>query len=158
MRAGRPCVVQLLNYRKRGDPFINYLSVTPIHDAAGRLSHYVGVQSDITELVARKRAELAARHAAAAAEAATEAKSQFLARMSHEIRTPLNGPFFFFFSRFLFLFLREKERGSEARELSLFSFMLVFSSHPPPPSSLESKKTKPKKASSPSASCSPSRR
>ena len=84
-------MVQLLNYRKRGDPFINYLSVTPIHDASGRLSHYVGVQSDITELVARKRAELAARHAAAAAEAATEAKSQFLARMSHEIRTPLNG-------------------------------------------------------------------
>ena len=91
VRAGRPAVVQLLNYRKNGDPFVNYLSVTPIHDASGTLTHYVGVQSDISELVARKRAELAARHAAAAAEAATEAKSQFLARMSHEIRTPLNG-------------------------------------------------------------------
>lgn len=43
---------------------MNYLSVTPIRDAAGRLSHFVGVQSDITELVNHKKAELAAKHAA----------------------------------------------------------------------------------------------
>ncbi len=56
---------QLLNYKKNGDPFVNYLSLTPIHDAAtGRLTHYVGVQSDITELVNHKKAELAAKHAA----------------------------------------------------------------------------------------------
>ncbi len=48
-------------------------------------------QSDITQLVNSKKSELAARHAAMQAAAATEAKSQFLARMSHEIRTPLNG-------------------------------------------------------------------
>ncbi|KAG2446816.1 hypothetical protein HYH02_008376 [Chlamydomonas schloesseri] len=89
---GKSCVVQLLNYKKNGDPFVNYLSLTPIHDAAtGRLTHYVGVQSDITELVNHKKAELAAKHAALQAAVATEAKSQFLARMSHEIRTPLNG-------------------------------------------------------------------
>ena len=46
------------------DAFVNYLSVTPIRDAAGRLSHFVGVQSDITELVNHKKAELAAKHAA----------------------------------------------------------------------------------------------
>ncbi|KAK9840570.1 hypothetical protein WJX81_001725 [Elliptochloris bilobata] len=91
MREGSPCVVQLLNYKKNGDAFVNYLSVTPIRDQAGRLSHFVGVQSDITELVNHKKAELAAKHAAVQAAAATEAKSQFLARMSHEIRTPLNG-------------------------------------------------------------------
>ncbi|KXZ53572.1 hypothetical protein GPECTOR_6g489 [Gonium pectorale] len=89
---GKACVVQLLNYKRTGDPFVNYLSLTPIHDAlTGRLTHFVGVQSDITELVNHKRAELAAKHAALQAAVATEAKSQFLARMSHEIRTPLNG-------------------------------------------------------------------
>jgi signal transduction histidine kinase len=49
------------------------------------------LQSDITELVNHRQAELAAKHAALQAAAATEAKSQFLARMSHEISTPLNG-------------------------------------------------------------------
>lgn len=61
---GRACVVQLMNYRKNGDAFVNYLSVTPIHDASGVLTHYVGIQSDITELVNHKKAELAAKHAA----------------------------------------------------------------------------------------------
>jgi len=88
----KPCVVEIMNYRRSGDPFINYLSLTPIFDPTGRtLTHMVGVQSDITELVAHRRGELAAKHAALAAAAATEAKSTFLARMSHEIRTPLNG-------------------------------------------------------------------
>ncbi|GAX73158.1 hypothetical protein CEUSTIGMA_g611.t1 [Chlamydomonas eustigma] len=91
IKLGRPCVVQILNYKKNGDPFVNYLSVTPIRNSNGMLTHYVGIQSDITELVNHKKAELAAKHAAVQAAAATEAKSQFLARMSHEIRTPLNG-------------------------------------------------------------------
>lgn len=63
-RLGKSCVVQLLNYRRNGDAFVNYLSVTPIHNDAGVLTHYVGIQSDITELVNHKKAELAAKHAA----------------------------------------------------------------------------------------------
>jgi phosphoserine phosphatase RsbU/P len=50
----RECHVELLNYRKDGDPFWNRLSITPVRDASGKLTHYVGVQSDITD---RKRAE-----------------------------------------------------------------------------------------------------
>lgn len=50
----RPCVVELLNYRKDGSTFWNRLSITPVRNAAGKTTHYIGVQSDITR---RKEAE-----------------------------------------------------------------------------------------------------
>ena len=62
---GKPSVVQLLNYKKNGDPFINYLSITPIHDSRGHVTHFVGIQSDVSDLVNHKKAELAAKHEAA---------------------------------------------------------------------------------------------
>jgi PAS domain S-box-containing protein len=48
IRNGRPCAVELLNYRKDGTTFWNALSLSPVHDDAGRLTHYVGVQTDVT--------------------------------------------------------------------------------------------------------------
>lgn len=52
------------NYKRNGDPFVNYLSVTPIFSAKGRLSHFVGIQADVTDLTSHKQAALAATHAA----------------------------------------------------------------------------------------------
>ena len=50
IRKDRPCVVEILNYRKDGSTFWNRLSITPLKDKSGKTTHYVGVQSDITEL------------------------------------------------------------------------------------------------------------
>jgi two-component system, NtrC family, sensor kinase len=42
------CHVVLKNYRKDGTPFWNELSLTPLVDEKGRLTHYIGMQHDIT--------------------------------------------------------------------------------------------------------------
>ncbi len=56
-------------------------------DAAGEPLRVVGVLSDITD----RRALQEARTETLAAQAANQAKTEFLSRMSHELRTPLNG-------------------------------------------------------------------
>lgn len=75
VRKEQECSVQLLNYRKDGTPFWNRLSITPVRDAAGALTHFVGVQSDVT---AQKRAEEALRQANRKLEEANKRMAQDL--------------------------------------------------------------------------------
>ncbi|HLO48527.1 MAG TPA: PAS domain S-box protein [Kamptonema sp.] len=54
LEEGRECQVVLQNYRKDGTPFWNELSISPVYNARRYLTHFVGIQTDITE---RKRSE-----------------------------------------------------------------------------------------------------
>lgn len=61
----RECVVEILNYRRDGSPFWNRLSITPVRDERGEVTHYIGIQSDVT---ARREAENGLRRAKEALE------------------------------------------------------------------------------------------
>jgi PAS domain S-box-containing protein len=104
----KPIEIEVLNYKKEGEPFWVELSIVPVANENGWFTHWVSVQRDITERKnaeeIRTRVRIAEANNASlqdmtnelrlaldAAESANVAKSQFLANMSHEIRTPLNG-------------------------------------------------------------------
>ena len=48
---GEGCLVTLRNYRKDGSMFWNELSISPVHDTDGNLTHYIGIQKDVTARV-----------------------------------------------------------------------------------------------------------
>ncbi|MGM0768964.1 MAG: chemotaxis protein CheB [Pseudomonadota bacterium] len=48
------CKELILNYRKDGTPFWNRLSVAPV-TSDGKLTHYLGIQSDVSDMVFRQK-------------------------------------------------------------------------------------------------------
>ncbi|TVZ28429.1 PAS domain S-box-containing protein [Gillisia sp. Hel_I_86] len=48
---GESCNVIVRNYRKDGTMFWNDISITPVHNERNRLTHFIGVQNDVTNKV-----------------------------------------------------------------------------------------------------------
>ncbi|WP_372593990.1 SpoIIE family protein phosphatase [Actinotalea sp.] len=54
---GRSATVTLLNYRRDGTPFWNQISISPVADDDGLVTHWVGIQVDVTAQVERADAQ-----------------------------------------------------------------------------------------------------
>jgi adenylate cyclase len=56
INTGKHCTVILLNYRQDGTPFWNELTISPIYDENDQLTHFIGVQSDVSDRVRAEKA------------------------------------------------------------------------------------------------------
>jgi len=50
LREERDCHLTLKNYRKDGTPFWNELFISPVRDDHGKVTHFIGTQTDVTAL------------------------------------------------------------------------------------------------------------
>ena len=93
IRDGREWSGIVRNYRQDGTRFWNELSISPVRDSAGKLTHFVGVQTDITS---RKQAEQELQHGEASMRALYETLQQqvhrdrLLRQITQEIRAQLD--------------------------------------------------------------------
>ena len=78
IEAGEATSVELRNYRRDGEVFWNEVTIAPLRDSRGTVTHYVGFQRDVTR---RKRAERAATERAARIERERSTQERLLERL-----------------------------------------------------------------------------
>ncbi|MBW4040236.1 MAG: PAS domain-containing protein [Acidobacteria bacterium] len=81
--AGREVTVVLKNFRKDGSPFWNELSLSPIRNRQGEVTHFVGIQTDVTSRVEFEDALRESEKLAAVGRLASS--------IAHEINNPLES-------------------------------------------------------------------
>ncbi len=86
IRQGTEAKAELRNYRKDGSLFWNELYIAPVKDQRGRLTHFIGIQTDITQ---RKHQEIELAHKTRELAHSNAELQQFAYVASHDLQEPL---------------------------------------------------------------------
>ena len=86
LREGTEAKAELRNYRKDGSPFWNELYIAPVKDQRGKLTHFIGIQTDVTQ---RKRQETELANKTRELAQSNAELQQFAYVASHDLQEPL---------------------------------------------------------------------
>ena len=106
VKTGREAKAIVRNFRRDGVAFWNELAISPIRNHQGQLTHFVGIQQDVT---ARVEFEAALRESEKLATA-----GRLAASIAHEINNPLEA-----ITNLIYLARRAKDMGEVEHHLSI---------------------------------------
>jgi len=81
---------EMLNFRKNGEKFWNYMRIAPVRDANGFVTHYVGIQTDVT-LMRQRDFEIKEQREELLHVTRVGKLAEFVSSLAHEISQPLTA-------------------------------------------------------------------
>ncbi len=89
------CKVLLKNFKKNGRPFWNELILSPVIDENNEVTHFIGIQNDVTEReglrIELKQSERELQMAIKQLKKLIEDKNRLLSIVAHDLRSPLSN-------------------------------------------------------------------
>ena len=81
---------EMLNFQKNGKKYWNLLRIAPVRDSNGAVTHYVGIQTDVT-LMREKELEIDEQREELLHVTRVGKLAEFVSSLAHEIRQPLTA-------------------------------------------------------------------
>jgi two-component system sensor kinase FixL len=81
---------EMLNFRKDGEKYWNLLRIAPVRDAVGAVTHYVGIQTDVT-LMRQRDLEIKEQREELLHVTRVGKLAEFVSSLAHEISQPLTS-------------------------------------------------------------------
>jgi PAS domain S-box-containing protein len=81
---------EMLNFKKNGEKYWNLLRITPVRDANGTVTHFVGIKTDVT-LMRQKELEIKEQREELLHVTRVGKLAEFVSSLAHEISQPLSA-------------------------------------------------------------------